>query len=64
MPRQWPEWWWWELQPTPHLFKWMLDRAFSETDLRALMEVATGYRPSEAEGRYVMETTHDGKSWK
>ena len=63
MPRKWPEWWAWELELTSHLLKRMVDRSFSEVDLRAMMEAASTYRPSEVEGRYVIETTHDVARW-
>lgn len=63
MPREWPEWWEWELELTPHLLKRMVDRSFSETDLRAMMEFATGFRPSEHEGRHIIETKHDDRIW-
>jgi hypothetical protein len=34
----WPEWWTWELELSPHLLRRMLDRGFSEVDLRIMME--------------------------
>jgi hypothetical protein len=40
----WPEWWEWELEITAYLEKRMLDREFSELDLRAMLEKATGYQ--------------------
>jgi hypothetical protein len=41
----WPEWWQWEVDcSNPHLLKRMLDRSFSETNLREMLETATGYR--------------------
>ena len=47
----------------PHLLKRMIDRSFSETDLREMTERANGYRPDVQEGRWIIETTHDGKAW-
>jgi hypothetical protein len=41
----------------------MVDRAFSETDLRAMLERAAAYRPDVVPGRFVIETTHDGRPW-
>jgi hypothetical protein len=39
------------------------DRGFSETDLRATMEVATGFRDDIEPGRWVVETRHESRSW-
>lgn len=47
--RDWPEWWDWELELSPHLFKRMDDRRFTEIDLRRMLERATGYRPDVVE---------------
>lgn len=44
---QWPEWWSWEIELTPHLLKRMVDRSFTEVHLRRMLEVAAtfaGYR--------------------
>ncbi len=59
----WPDWWSWELELTPHLLKRMVDRQFSEADLRLMLENATGYRQNHEEGRFVVETRHEGRSW-
>lgn len=59
----WPEWWEWELEFSPHLLKRMVDRGFSETDLRMMMEHATGLRPDEESGRWIVETQHDSGAW-
>ena len=57
----WPLWWQWELELSPHLLKRMVDRGFSEVDLRAMMEEATELRPDAELGRWVVETKlHDG----
>ncbi len=61
---QWPEWWEWEVDTTlSHLLKRMLDRDFSDTDLRLMLEDATGFHEDHEPGRYVIETRHGGKSW-
>ncbi len=60
---RWPEWWDWELEFSPHLFKRMLDRSFSEVDLRAMLERSRGYRPDIVDGRWVIVTSHRGKTW-
>jgi hypothetical protein len=62
--KEWPEWWEWELDcSNPHLAKRMLDRSFSETDLREVLENATSFRPDELNGRWIIETTHAGIPW-
>ncbi len=61
--QRWPEWWDWELELSPHLFKRMIDRGFSELDLRAMLERARGYRPDIVDGRWVVVTSYRGKTW-
>ena len=65
MPKSsWPEWWEWEIDTTlSHLLKRMLDRNFSETELRTKLEAATGYHEDHQPGRYVIRTRHDDKLW-
>jgi hypothetical protein len=58
-----PEWWAWELELTPHVEKRMEDRAFTEVDLRLILERATGFRTDVAEGRFVVETRFRGRPW-
>ena len=60
---RWPEWWDWELDLSSHLLKRMLDRGFSEVDLRSMMENVSGLHEDETPGRWVVETTHDSESW-
>lgn len=59
----WPDWWSWELELSPHLFKRMVDRRFNEADLRLMLEDATGYHVDVEEGRWVIETSHAGRVW-
>ena len=40
-----PPWWEWELELTPHLLKRMVDRGFTELDLREMLEDATNCDP-------------------
>lgn len=58
-----PECWDWELEFSSHLLKRMVDRGFSETDLRTMMEHATGRRPDVEPGRWIVETMHAGGVW-
>ena len=60
---KWPDWWSWELELTPHVLKRMVDRRFSEVDLRLMLERATGYHEDYEEGRFVIETRHEGRAW-
>ena len=53
---KWPEWWDWELELSPHLLKRMIDRRFTEVDLRRMLEHARGYAPDLVEGRWVIST--------
>lgn len=59
----WPEWWFWELELSPHLLKRMVDRQFNEVDLRLMLEHASGYHEDQAPDRWVIETIHDKKPW-
>jgi hypothetical protein len=64
VPRvDWPEWWAWEIEVTPHVERRMEDRGFSELDLREMLHRASAYRHDEIEGRWVIETTHDRHPW-
>ena len=64
LEEEWPQWWHWELDcSNPHLAKRMLDRSFSETDLREMLERASGFRPDDDPGRYVIVTTQGPEPW-
>lgn len=59
----WPEWWEWEIELTPHLLKRMLDRRFTEVDLRQMLQIASAYGPDVCEGRFSIDTRQEGKPW-
>ncbi len=59
----WPAWWEWQLELTPHLEKRIEDRNFTEVDLRAMLEAATGYREDVVDGRFIIETRHRKVDW-
>jgi hypothetical protein len=61
--REWPSWWSWELDLSPHLLKRMVDRQFSEVDLRRMLEYATRLRGDVVEGRWIVETWHEKDPW-
>ena len=41
----------------------MIDRGFSEVDLRMMLEKASGYRKNVVEGRWVIATKHQQRHW-
>jgi len=41
----------------------MLDRRFTEVDLRRMLEHAGGCRGDVVDGRWVVETRHNKKDW-
>jgi hypothetical protein len=61
--RQWPRWWDWELEFSPHLLKRMEDRRFTEVDLRRMLEHATGNRRDAVAGRWIIQTRHSRRAW-
>lgn len=63
LQRSWPVWWEWELELTPHLYKRMLDRSFSEVDLRKMLHLAQALVPDVVEGRYRAVTRFEGQGW-
>lgn len=60
---EWPSWWSWELELSPYLLKRMVDRQFSEVDLRRMLEYASGLREDVVEGRWIVETRHEKRPW-
>ena len=61
--RSWPAWWNWFLELTPHVLKRMVDRRFTEVDLRAMLDAATEYREDLVENRWVIEVRHRKRAW-
>ena len=61
--KKWPLWWEWELELSPHLLKRMLDRRFTEVDLRTMLDVASAFRRDVAPERWVIDTRHARRSW-
>ena len=58
-----PEWWNWDLSFTSHSEMRMEQRGLTELDLRAMLERAKGFRPSVAEGRFMIEVRHRQRPW-
>jgi hypothetical protein len=63
MDMEWPDWWFWDVELIPHVLKRMVDRGFNETDLRLMFEGASSYHKSREKGRWVIETTLEGRNW-
>ena len=62
-PYEWPSWWEWDLGLSAHLLKRMIDRDFTEVDLRRMLEQASRLRPDVVDGRWVVETRHARHPW-
>jgi hypothetical protein len=60
---EWPDWWSWVLAFSPHLLRRMLDRRFSEADLRIMLQDASGYHWDYEPGRWIIETRHQRRDW-
>lgn len=60
---EWPAWWNWELELSSHVLKRMVDRRFSEVDLRSMMSSAVDLREDIESGRWIGETSHESRSW-
>lgn len=41
----------------------MVERAFSEVDLRRMLQQAEGLRPGRVCGRWIVRTYDDGQDW-
>ncbi|MGR3220414.1 MAG: hypothetical protein ACUZ8H_11465 [Candidatus Anammoxibacter sp.] len=59
----WPEWWDWELEITPHVEKRMIQRSFTELELRTMFDMAKALRPGKEIGRYVVVSTLHSINW-
>lgn len=58
-----PDWWNFELELSPHVEERMIDRGFSEIDLRLMIETTAAIRRGGAKGRWILKTAHDGDAW-
>jgi hypothetical protein len=58
-----PEWWNWDLSFTGHAELRMEQRGVTEAEVRAMLERATGFEASVAEGRFMIETGRGQSSW-
>jgi len=58
-----PEWWSWELSFTGHVEMRMEQRGVTEVEVRAMLDRATGFRPSAIEERFVVDVHHQTRAW-
>jgi hypothetical protein len=58
-----PAWWNWELELTPHIYKRMADRDFTELDLRAMLQAVSRLRRDVEPGRWVAITRLRRERW-
>ena len=58
-----PNWWDWEFELSPHVERRMVDRNFTEVDLRGMLERADRIVAGVVEGRHVVSALHRGKVW-
>jgi hypothetical protein len=59
----WPYWWEWELELSDHVEFSMSKRRMTETDLRLLLEEASGLTPSKEPGRWIALCRFEGAPW-
>ena len=59
----WPDWWSWEIEILPHVYERMLDRNFSETDLRLMLEDASKIERNHEPGRWIVTTRFRDAAW-
>jgi hypothetical protein len=58
-----PDWWSFELELSGHVLDRMLDRGFSEADLRLMFEAAITVRAGRLDGRWIVKTVHQREPW-
>jgi hypothetical protein len=61
--QEWPQWWHFEVVLSPHVMERMLERGFSEADLRTMLEDAISHRASVMPGRFCVQTTWQAHPW-
>jgi hypothetical protein len=60
----WPDWWSWKIEILPHVYDRMLDRDFSETDLRLMLEDVVNIQKNHEPGRWVVTTRFRNAQWR
>jgi hypothetical protein len=59
----WPEWWNWEIEITPHAEKRMIQRNFNELELRQMIYGARNYKNDIEDGRFKLLTQFKNEEW-
>lgn len=59
----WPIWWEWELEFSSELPDRMVDRGFTEADLRLMLQEAFEWEVDKEPGRFLVRTRWDGDVW-
>lgn len=60
---QWPEWWNWPLELTPHIEKRMVQRDLNEIDLRTMLYNARGLKEDKEPGRWIIYSKIGFDNW-
>ena len=60
---EWPAWWHWDLEVSPHAFKRMAERDFTELDLRRMLDVAQTLDSDIVPGRWRILTRLRRRPW-
>lgn len=58
-----PDWWDYDLELSPHLLDRMIDRGFSEVDLRIMIENCDTIEAASRSDRWILGTMHSGDRW-
>ena len=59
----WPVWWDWELEISPHAIKRMAERDFTELELRRMLDLASAVQPDLVPGRWRVVTRLRRRPW-
>lgn len=60
---EWPLWWNWDIEVSPHALKRMAERDFTELDLRRMLDVAQTIDTDIAPGRWRLRTRLRRRPW-
>lgn len=64
MSHHWPYWWDWEIELSGHIEKRMLQRGFSEAELRTMLDDVLEIAPTREDGRWQVICRFEGTRWK
>ena len=60
---EWPLWWNWDIEVSPHALKRMAERDFTELDLRRMLDVAETIHADVVPGRWRLRTRLRRRPW-